>query len=1631
MDPSRAYVQQLSGGRSIALFFYDGPVSQGVAFEGLLSRGESFANRLLGALSDDRDWPQLMHIATDGESYGHHHRYGEMALAYALQTIEQSGKAKLTNYGEFLTKHPPEYAAEVVENSAWSCSHGVGRWERDCGCNTGGHPEWNQRWRAPLRRALDGLRDAVAPQYEAAMGRFAADPWAVRDDYLRVVLDRAESNADEFVASHAATGLTGEQRVAFWQLLEMQRHALLMYTSCGWFFDEPSGIETVQVIQYAGRVIQLAERLFGEPFEEGFLAVLDEARSNIAEFGTGRDLYERFVRPAVVDIPKVAAHYAISSLFETYTDSERIYCYRVGAEDYRTHKVGRERLVVGRARFTSAITGEHETLSFGVFSFGDHNISGGVRPYRGEEAYAELTHALADAFERADFTEVIRALDREFAEHNYSLKTLFRDEQRKILDVVLKATLEENAAIYRNVYENHVPLMRYLNDLAVPLPLALRTAADFVLNTDLRDALAEPVPDAEAVRGILANTQSWGVALDTDGLDATLKGTISDLIDRFRADPDDRDALRDLAATVRLAATLPFRPVFAAAQNTYWEMLRTTYLERYIRAGRSDGDGDAAAWLADFLDLGDALNIQVGEAALQEIRTAPSFVTVTQEALAPQRVPRATYRFQFNHTFTLADALARVPYLHALGVSDVYASPVFKATPGSMHGYDIIDHGQINPEIGTEADFDALAAALKERGMGLLLDMVPNHMGIGHPDNVWWQDVLENGASSIYARHFDINWHPLKRELEYKVLIPVLGDQYGRVLEGGELSLTHANGAFSVAYYDNRLPIAPHTYGQILGVRLDDLIAELGADNAQVQELQSIITALSYLPSHTEEEAERQAERNREKEVIKRRIAALYDDSAAVREAIDDTLDLFNGDTARSHDLMDALLSVQPFRPAFWRVATEEINYRRFFDINTLAAIRVELPEVFDATHALVLRWLAEGKATGLRIDHPDGLRDPTRYFRQLQEQYVLARVRAALPEAEQPDDLERTVLARFAREWGNDDDGSTHTEKGGGPLYVVAEKILSEGETLPPAWAIAGTTGYDWMNAASGLFVDGAHAGAFDALYARFTGANREFNDLINETKKRIMLVSLASEINYLAYLLERIAERNRMYRDFTLNSLTFALREVIAALPVYRTYTTDESRESSGQDAGYVDAAVAEAKTRNPRTAAALFDFLRDTVLLRNLADFREEDRAAVRGFVLKWQQVTGPVMAKGVEDTAFYIYNRLTSLNEVGGHPAQFGVSPAQFHAANAHAAAQWPHTLLASATHDTKRGEDTRARIHILSELPEAWEAAVRRWGELNSAKRPRPNAPDRKDEYLLYQTMLGTWPTEPMDDEALAAYRERIRDYMTKAIKEAKQHTSWVNPNEAYDSATRAFTDAVLTDDPADGFREAFAPLAHTVAHFGVFNSLAQQLLKLTSPGVPDIYQGTELWDFSLVDPDNRRPVDYADRDCLLGELKARMEGGDRAVLARELLDAASDGRVKLFLTHAALAYRRDHESLFRHGEYVPLDATGTHAAHAVAFARTGTETGAGEKTGEVVVVVPRLVATLMAGDETPPLGDAVWGDTTLALPHAPEGTRYRDVLTGVELAVTMRSGVATLPLGAVFAHFPAALLERI
>ncbi|MBU1209449.1 MAG: malto-oligosyltrehalose synthase [Proteobacteria bacterium] len=1011
-----------------------------------------------------------------------------------------------------------------------------------------------------------------------------------------------------------------------------------------------------------------------------------------------------------------------------------------------------------------------------------------------------------------------------------------------------------------------------------------------------------------------------------------------------------------------------------------------------------------------------------------------SFSGRFQELLGRVRIPRATYRLQFKRDFTFRQAQDLVPYFDELGISDLYASPLFRPCSEEGHGYDICDHRQFNPAIGTQEEFGALSAALQARSMGLILDVVPNHMGISR-NNLWWMDVLENGPSSTFARYFDIDLNPTKPELQNKVLLPILEDQYGKVLESGKFRLTLEDGAFYVYYYEHKLPVAPRTYSKILGYMIDALAKTLGKDNENLQELQSILTALSYLPLQTEMTPEKLAERKREKEVIKRRIAALYQNSSEVKAAIDAAVQAFNGAVGdpRSFDLLDDLLNAQAYRPAFWRVAADEINYRRFFDINQLAAIRMELPEVFQEAHQFIFHLLQEGKISGLRVDHPDGLWNPTHYFLHLQEQGILLKATDPLvlngeaPAGPQPGSGKEFLNAWMAHQTGRQDPAPW-------PLYVLAEKILGEGEPLPADWAVYGTTGYEFLNALNGLFVDRSNSKVFDRIYSHFIGHQIHFGNLVNSTKKIIMLVSMASEIQAICHQLERLSEKNRWYRDFTLNSLTFILREVIACLPVYRTYITGPESVPA-RDQAYIEAAVQEAKRRNPRTAEAIFDFIRDTLLLRNIQNFPEEDRGKLIDFVLKFQQITGPVMAKGLEDTAFYVYNRLVSLNEVGGHPDRFGISVADFHQQNIERQQKWPHSLLATSTHDTKRSEDVRSRINVLSEIPGEWRAALNRWSRLNSAKKILVDgqpAPDRNDEYLLYQTLVGSWPaagtngSSPLSAEELANFRERIASYMEKATLEAKVHTSWINRNKEYDAAVQNFVGRVVDNRGKNRFLSDLQAFQHRVAYFGRVNTLAQVLLKLTSPGVPDMYQGTEIWDFSLVDPDNRRPVDYQQRRRLLNDLKDQVDraGQDLIPLIQQLLDASQDGRIKLYLILRTLHFRRAHQELMARGAYLPLEAVGEKKGHLCAFARILANE-------EILVATPRLIVGLTGGVEQPPLGERVWKDTWLTLPPEWGGKTYRHLFTGERVAVGKRDDRMGLSAAEIFNNFPVALLERI
>jgi (1->4)-alpha-D-glucan 1-alpha-D-glucosylmutase len=942
--------------------------------------------------------------------------------------------------------------------------------------------------------------------------------------------------------------------------------------------------------------------------------------------------------------------------------------------------------------------------------------------------------------------------------------------------------------------------------------------------------------------------------------------------------------------------------------------------------------------------------------------------------LAPRghgvRIPRATYRLQLDEGTTFADAAGLVPYLAELGVSDLYASPYLKARRGSAHGYDVVDHRSLNPELGSEVDYGRLAEALREQGMGQLLDIVPNHVGVGS-DNAWWLDVLKNGPASTYARFFDIDWRPEDRVYLWgRVLLPVLGGHYRAVLESGEIRLAFDAdaGVFSVYYYEHRFPIDPRTYPMILA-------AARSYDEGH-PELERLADAFGALPGR---DAGNGVGRVRAAADLKADLAACAG-SAEVKSSIEERVRRLNDEPGSGG--LHRLLEAQAYRLAYWRVAGEEINYRRFFAVNDLAGIRVEEEEVFEAVHGLVLRLMRSGMVDGLRIDHPDGLHDPAGYFRRLQDAVA---------------------------------------EVSGEPAYVLVEKILAPDERLPDDWPVAGTTGYEFTNSLNGLFVDAAGESGLDGAYEVFLGQACDFQGMLYGCKRRMMRTQLASELDALARRLRRIYAHERSY-DFTLGAVREALAEVVAHFPVYRTYIVPG--RISEADRRYVELAVSDAKEGAADLEPDVFAFIRDVLLSQEAGTAPEPDdlREMKTAFVMKFQQYTGPVMAKGMEDTALYVYNRLVSLNEVGGEPEHFGVSVSGFHQMNAERLERWPHSMLSTSTHDTKRSEDVRARIDVLSEIPDDWRETVGRWSDLNGHLRREVDgepAPSRNDEYLLYQTLVGAWPLGALDTEDLEAFRARIKAYMEKATREAQVRTSWNDVNEAYEETVAAFVDALIPTTGDDAYLRDFLPFQRRVARLGALNSLSQTLLKLTAPGVPDIYQGNELWDFSLVDPDNRRPVDFGMRARLLSELR-RMDPSRAHALVAD--GAWQDGRPKLYLVHKALDVRRAYPALFEEGSYEGLRTSGEQAGRIVAFARRRGADAA-------ITVAPRLCANMLdaEGPLLPPPGD--WTDTSIHLPDEVAGVAYRNVLTGERVVAAKRDGEPSLRASDLLRGFPVALLR--
>jgi (1->4)-alpha-D-glucan 1-alpha-D-glucosylmutase len=973
----------------------------------------------------------------------------------------------------------------------------------------------------------------------------------------------------------------------------------------------------------------------------------------------------------------------------------------------------------------------------------------------------------------------------------------------------------------------------------------------------------------------------------------------------------------------------------------------------------------------------------------------------------PPSIPRASYRLQFHAGFTFADAAAIVPYLAELGVSHVYASPYFKARAGSTHGYDISDHNALNPEIGDEASFDAFCGTIADHAMGQILDFVPNHMGVGKADNGWWLDVLEWGEESPYATYFDIDWNPAKPQLRGKVLLPFLGDHYGKILTAGELkpSFDAATGTFGVWYYEHLFPIFPGDYFFILRAARNILADREDLDRVVLAALEFVEAGFAEFrrrPHSLRQRSARRATATR----LKRDLAEMVERFPPVREAIDRVLAGYGGstDNPKSFRHLHRLLERQHYRLAHWRVAAEEINYRRFFQINDLAGIRVELAEVFDAVHALLLRLIGERRVHGIRIDHVDGLFDPKQYLERLSRRAAEA---AAGP---------------------GDADGDRP------PFFIVVEKILAAHESLRQNWPIAGTTGYEFLNRLNGVFVDPAGEAILTRLYRRVAGDRPPFAETAYLGRKLAMDQELASELRVLSNEINHLTETSWLTRDYTLVGLRQALRETVACFPVYRTYVDREG--ISPEDRRDLDWAVAHGRRRSARADLSVFDFLY-RLLTTDIAHERPRlfSIAETQRLAMKFQQYTGAVMAKGLEDTAFYRHNRLLSLNEVGGDPERFGTSVPAFHYGNQDVSRRWPQTMLTTSTHDTKRGEDVRARINVISELASEWWRSVRRWTVLNRSARTEIDGapvPDANEEYGFYQTLIGAWPQtllsdEDLDADAVDAFRTRIEGAMLKTVREAKEHSSWVGQNEPYERALLNFVGKVLDVRRRNPFLEAFRPFVRRVAFVGAINGLAQTTLKLTVPGMPDFYQGSELWDLALVDPDNRRPVDFDLRRRMLAALRQRFADGDDDSAIAELLEDWPTGRIKMFVVWRLLGLRRRVPELFAAGTYTPCETAGAEGARLCAFVR--------ERNGEaVLVVVPRLVAPLAERAGGWPLGGSAWGDTAVILPPSFDAARLEDVFTGRPLAIETagegdepRRQAAT---ASVFESFPVAVYAR-
>lgn len=948
------------------------------------------------------------------------------------------------------------------------------------------------------------------------------------------------------------------------------------------------------------------------------------------------------------------------------------------------------------------------------------------------------------------------------------------------------------------------------------------------------------------------------------------------------------------------------------------------------------------------------------------------------------RIPLATYRLQFNKDFTFNDATKILDYLQDLGISEIYASPILTSRRGSGHGYDVTNPNRLDPDLGTEKEFDAFLAALEKRGMGLLLDIVPNHMAASS-ENPWWMDILENGPDSAFSSYFDIDWHPPSRNLDNKIFLPVLGRPFGEALEAGELQLNFQYGKFFIAYFDSSFPLAPRTYRSVLAHRLGRLRNLLDEESAPYQEYQGIIAALAVISDRDTTPIEAPADKRVRFESIRERLRHLEAGSNEVAQFIRENLADFNGRLGDpgSFSHLQRLLSEQNYVLAYWQNINETINYRRFFTITDLVGMRVEDSLVFDATHNLILRLISRGAVVGLRIDHIDGLRDPFAYLQRLQE-----RLRS--------------------------EGASSGTEEG----YVVVEKILERHENLPLDWPVAGTTGYDYLNFANRVFVHPNGAQELERTYSYFIGRDTKFSEVLYQKKKLVMSTILAVEMRSLGRQLGELAAQARYARDLPRHELTDALIETTACFTVYRTYI--RNLDLPAEAIQLLEDALAEARKRKSNLNPQCFDFLRDVLLLLNPPHILPDQREARLSFVLRWQQFTGPIVAKGLEDTSLYVYHPLLSLNEVGGDPAPDALRPEEFSEFITKRQRDWPHSMNASSTHDTKRAEDNRVRISVLSEIPGEWRARLHRWAELNEPHKTivyGSPVPDRNEEYFLYQTLLGMWPIEQQE---MAGIKDRLQAYALKATREAMVHTRWTRPNLPHEDALKGFVAAILDEKQNPAFLEDFRGFHKQVAFYGMCNSLSHTLLKMTVPGVPDFYQGTELWDLRLVDPDNRGPVDFCRRISALNHLKEKSSTHEKT-FTRELLENWHDGTIKLFLIWKTLSVRQRFPALFAGGDFQPAEIHGERTGHLTAFLRTSS-------TESALVIAPKFLATSGIHHD-PATSQKFWHDTTICLPAA-KNKKWVNIFTGqvIDSGSRGQDQPGELHVSDVLQPFPVALL---